>query len=76
MNVTNMNYQILQTLLDLIFLLQTAGSDPALSLVGKSMSFFLPLSTYTLKILGLGEGMCGGPNLLVPAGSTVVQYTF
>jgi hypothetical protein len=31
MNVTNMNYQILQTLLVLIFLLQTAGSDPELS---------------------------------------------
>jgi hypothetical protein len=27
-----------------------------------SMSFFLPLSTYTLNILGLGEGVCGGPN--------------
>jgi hypothetical protein len=38
--------------------------------------FFLPLSTYTLQILGLGEGMCGGPNLLIPAGSTIVQYTF
>ena len=24
--------------------------------------FFLPLSTYTLNILGLGEGLCGGPN--------------
>jgi hypothetical protein len=35
MNVTNMNYQILQTLLVLIFLLQTAGSDPELSLAGK-----------------------------------------
>ena len=22
--------------------------------------FFLPLSTYTLNILGLGEGVCGG----------------
>jgi hypothetical protein len=28
-----------------------------------SMSFFfLPLSTYTLNILGLGEGVCEGPN--------------
>ena len=41
-----------------------------------SMSFFLPLSTYTLNILGLGEGVCGVPNLLIPAGSTIVQYTF
>ena len=41
-----------------------------------SMSFFLPLSTYTLNILGLGEGVCGGPNLLIPAGTTIVQYTF
>jgi hypothetical protein len=41
-----------------------------------SMSFFLPLSTYALNILGLGEGVCGGPNLLIPAGSTIVQYTF
>jgi hypothetical protein len=38
--------------------------------------FFLPLSTYTLNILGLGEGVCEGPNLLIPAGSTIVQYTF
>ena len=90
MNVTNMNYQTLQTLLVLIFLLQTAGSDPELagreggcgSLRGSglnqtnSMSFFLPLSTYTLNILGLGEGVCEGPNLLIPAGSTIVQYTF
>jgi hypothetical protein len=29
-----------------------------------------------LNILGLGEGVCGGPNLLIPAGSTIVQYTF
>jgi hypothetical protein len=35
MNVTNMNYQILQTLLVLIFLLQTAETDPELSLAGK-----------------------------------------
>jgi hypothetical protein len=59
-----MNYQILQTLLVLIFLLQTAGSDPGGGgrLRGSglnqtnSMSVFLPLSTYTLKILGLGGG--------------------
>ena len=38
--------------------------------------FFLPLSTYTLNILGFGEGVCGCPNLLIPAGSTIVQYTF
>ena len=57
MNVTNMNYQILQKLLVLIFLLQTAGSDPELSLAGEggggslrgsalnqtnSMGFFYP----------------------------------
>ena len=36
-----------------------------------SMSFFT-----TFNILGLGEGVCGGPNLLIPAGSTIVQYTF
>jgi hypothetical protein len=30
-----MNYQILQTHLVLVFLLQTAGSDPELSLAGK-----------------------------------------
>jgi hypothetical protein len=87
-NVTNMNYQILQTLLVLIFLLQTARSDPELSLVGKggggsirgsglnqtnSMFLFLPLSTYILNIIGLGRG---GPDLLIPAGSTLIQYTF
>ena len=85
-----MNYQILQTPLVLIFLLQTAGSDPELSggeggggsLRGSglnqtnSMSFFLPLSTYTLKILGLGEVVCGGPDLLISAGSILVQYAF
>jgi hypothetical protein len=30
-----------------------------------SKSFFLPLSTYTLNILGLGEGVCGGPNKFI-----------
>jgi hypothetical protein len=41
----------------------------------KSMSF-LPLSTYTLNIIDLGEGVCWGPNILIPAGSTIVQNTF
>ena len=71
MNVTIMNYKILQTLLVLIFLLQTAGTVPEVSLAGvggggslrrselsqtNSMSFFLPLSAYTLKILGWEGG--------------------
>ena len=62
-----MNYKILQTLLVLIFLLQTAGSVPELCLAGvggggslkgsglsqtNGMSFFLPLSAYTLNFLG------------------------
>jgi hypothetical protein len=34
------------------------------------MSFFLPLSAYTLKILGW-EG-----RYLIPAGCTLAQYTF
>ena len=38
--------------------------------------FFLPLSTYIMNIIDLGEGVCWGPNLLIPAGSTIVQYTF
>ena len=82
--MTNMNYQILQTLLVLIFLLQTAGSVPELSPAGvggsgslrgsglsqtNSMSFFLPLSAYTLKIIGWE----GGP--LIPAGCTLVHYS-
>jgi hypothetical protein len=85
MNVTIVNYKILQTLSVLIFLLQTASPDPELSLarVGgggslrgsglsqtNSMSFFLPLSAYTLKILGWEGGH------LIPAGCTLVQYAF
>ena len=90
MNVTNMNYQILDTF---SFNFSTADSWVRSRIVSgreggggslrgaglnqtNSMSFFLPLSTYTLNILGLGEGMCGDPNLLIPAGSTTVQYTF
>ena len=86
-DVTIMNYKILQTLLVLIFLLQIAGSVPEVSPAGvggsgslrgsglsqtNSMSFFLPLSAYTLKIIGWE----GGP--LIPAGCTLVhvQYAF
>jgi len=84
MNVTIMNYKILQTLLALLFLLQTAGSVPELSLdeaVGggsirgsglsqtNSMSFFTTFSIY-IENSRLG----GGP--LIPAGCTLVQYAF
>ena len=70
MNVTNMNYQTLQTPLVLIFLLQTAGSDPELagreggcgSLRGSglnqtnSMSFFFTTFNIYIEYSRFGGG--------------------
>jgi hypothetical protein len=89
MNVTIVNYKILQTLSVLIFLLQTASPDPELSLarVGgggslrgsglsqtNSMSFFLPLSAYTLKILGW-EGGTPDPCWMHPCTVCILSIT-
>jgi hypothetical protein len=87
MNVTNMNYQILQTLLVLIFLLQTAGSDRELSLDreggGGSLRGYrlnqtnsMLLVFFTTFNIYIENARCGGRNLPIPAGSTLVHFTF